>query len=741
MKCHIVRDGGCMLLILCLSISIANSAISESVYTIQEFCSGNLYIHNVEPGDSYQLTLKATSAVISKWYQKSKRKCRKEFKTSDPASHFVVLISNMTIPSCLNCRCNFFEISVLGHKKRYCGSSETEYFSSKSDKISIEFFHGGKDFQFDVTFAFSVERNFYVVNGVPSDHSLDAGSFIETPYFPIPYPPNYRAEFRLQSDFKNSYVVLLFLDFQISGHSFIEVVGNNGTHPTKFHGSTFRPPVIVSQSNFLDLKFESNNQLGMSGFRALCSFIKNIDSLSVPYTDCGGPNKGRVGSMNIKTHETFSLYDCVWHINAFMPFFSSKSYLSVSVQMKDIGHKSMLEFRDGLDSKSPAVKVINCETEDCSNLDVELTIPASSNLYIRFSGYLDVYSIVNMTYSAYHTGNCSKHEFMCDDGRCLLSYFQCDGIKQCPSGIDEEQCPTSTPKVEVSSISNIRNEGAPDNTAHKFYIICIVGGLGLVAVFVAVFLFMYKYYKVIPANVEQAQSQINGDMSDIQPILYPNNMYDSDNPPSYDDFMKSSDCFPPLLYSRAKQRLNPNDMCAKCTTSFSTGTRPRHHSANSFSFRSSDTDSEIFVHNSMDVPPQTSSNCCSVEILNSHANRAPENIRKWYSLDSKLNDLAKQDTCHLFLSIIHPVCNHASDHLTHVQCHTFPRDAKTSNAAAKMNAAAWPPTSSFRAPPDRRCTWSFMPHNLSSSEILTVVKTRCCSDPCKGISVHYSLHK
>lgn len=75
-------------------------------FSFTEFCSRNLYVHTIEPGDPYTLNLKSgqSSTKISKWYQKSKRKCVKEFKTSDPASHFDVYISNMSIPSCPNCR-------------------------------------------------------------------------------------------------------------------------------------------------------------------------------------------------------------------------------------------------------------------------------------------------------------------------------------------------------------------------------------------------------------------------------------------------------------------------------------------------------------------------------------------------------------------------------------------------------------------------------------------------------------
>lgn len=64
--------------------------------------------------------------------------------------------------------------------------------------------------------------NVYIITGTPKDNS-DSTNFIETPYFPTPYVPGYRAEYILRSDDPDGHVLLLFLDFQISLYSFIEV--------------------------------------------------------------------------------------------------------------------------------------------------------------------------------------------------------------------------------------------------------------------------------------------------------------------------------------------------------------------------------------------------------------------------------------------------------------------------------------------------------------------------------------
>lgn len=39
---------------------------------------------------------------------------------------------------------------------------------------------------------------------------------------------------------------------------------------------------------------------------------------------------------------------------------------------------------------------------------------------------------------------CQDHEFQCAAGFCIMGYKKCNGIRDCPSGNDEENCPQPT---------------------------------------------------------------------------------------------------------------------------------------------------------------------------------------------------------------------------------------------------------------------------------------------------------
>lgn len=38
--------------------------------------------------------------------------------------------------------------------------------------------------------------------------------------------------------------------------------------------------------------------------------------------------------------------------------------------------------------------------------------------------------------------SCTKDQFRCNDGRCVISSYKCDSENDCIDGSDEENCPT-----------------------------------------------------------------------------------------------------------------------------------------------------------------------------------------------------------------------------------------------------------------------------------------------------------
>lgn len=227
---------------------------------------------------------------------------------------------------------------------------------------------------------------------------------------------------------------------------------------------------------------------------------------------------------------------------------------------------------------------------------------------------------------------------------------------------------------------------------------------------------------------------------DIQPASHPADVYD--NPPSYDDFIKSSSSYPPLLYLRAQQRYVPRDRCMHCTTSFSMGSRVRHHSAGSFNGRRSPArHGDVFVNVRSDEDRPPNSNRYDVELIQNNLSfKRPKNsVYRCYSLDSKLSNIVQQESCHLLLSIVRPQCSHVSSHLPCVPYRTLPSDYKMSAFQNNQNRSE-SKVSDGNLPADRRFTWSFVPRGSLRSDITTVVKTRCFSEPYGGINVQCSLY-
>ncbi|XP_035208673.1 uncharacterized protein LOC118183299 isoform X2 [Stegodyphus dumicola] len=771
----IFRDGGfiCMILFIFM-VTIHCFSTYEDELTIEELCAGTRVVQRISPNEKYELKLRSATSnaaahthIQRKIYQTSKRKCLKRLETTDSASHFVLVISNFSISSCSKkCQCNYFEVTESGYSRKYCGESTSdEYFESKSNVLSLEFLKG-LSMRFEVTLSFTVERNSYIRTGSSINHHFQ---YIETPYFPNAYQNNYAAEYLLQADDLNDHVVLLFLDFQIAPGSFVEIVGHNGTRPFRFYGDIFRPPFIVSETHRLNLRFEANNQLARLGFRALYSFVKGkISEVEKPFTACGGFENGYGGSLFIPVQQDYQLYDCIWHvIYPFLPHTTSHFLSVLLLSLENIGHTVVMEFRDGLNSKANLLRKIHCQNAVCDNIS-EIITSASSGLYIRFRGYLNFQSVVRMSYSSYLQGNCSDKEIPCMGNRCLISDLYCDGIQNCPDGSDEENClGLGTPPVVSPRPSSSPRRLYSSNTAHTFAVLLFIGIIGLIFAVLVVFLIFYRHYKMklISADTPRPPPSIHSQGTDITPGLYSLDALNCDHPPSYEDYIKASENYPPLLYSRAKQHFR------NCTTTFSNSSLKDY--AISFAItedlKSCDNilpDKCLFCYGFSEIEiastslngrniygdnlpyllePSCSFNRRSVKCAANNFTPMKLSSKRAKSLDSNLNEIEHQNACHLYLPVFHPTCPHIPNHLSHTRIWSLPRHLRINTSYSKdtdikfescvKNTIHLSKDVEYFDGKHRRFTWSVASDRASiNSDIWALVKARCTSDPNHRVS-------
>ncbi|GBN01018.1 hypothetical protein AVEN_263304-1 [Araneus ventricosus] len=735
MKCMVVQDEGIICVFLLFITIISCSFVGETSQTIQALCSSNRYIYNLEPEVSHQLRLTSDNSTgqINKWYQKSKRKCLKEFKTNNGASHFSVIISNMSIPSCSDkCHCNYLGIAEPGHEEKHCGvSKEPSYFESKNGYLLIDFHHT-LSMQFEVTLNFKVKRNTYIVTGTPKE-GYQSGQFIETPYFPKSYQYDYIAEYVLQSDSSDGHVMLMFIDYQIALESLIEIVGHNGTHPARFNGDVFRPPVFISQNRQLNLRFEANYRV-KSGFRAICFFIKDPDLKDrKPYTNCGGLKEEFGGILTIDAHANHDYYDCLWHLfPPIVTFMQTSFFLSVSnISLENIGPNATLEFREGLNSKSKLVKSINCFNGRCNLIPTEVTVPAATGLYIRFNGLLYPDSVFKIIYGTYRSGNCSEDEVSCNE-RCLLSKLRCDGIEQCPDGKDEQECfstPTALSTTSFSTGTKLRLQSK--NTVASFLVMLSIGLCGLVIFILIMICTVYRHLKTSRSPSNQIeQPQVAGELSGPSPNVCSRISNCFDQPPSYEDFIQASDCYPPILYTRAAKR-NSEPYCRLHTTSFCGKDMLRHNSIHSFGNRSSDT--SCTEESSLFPEPGCSFGQSNVEwtFENSHArNQISSSLKRATSYDSNLNNMSDASNCRVHFSITHSMRPQAvvSKH------HSLPTRFKINELKPnEIDITFQTIVPGMLCNKERRFSSCIICHDSSvvRSEIMTTIKARCFSDPCK----------
>ncbi|GFY51582.1 CUB domain-containing protein [Trichonephila inaurata madagascariensis] len=590
--------------------------------------------------------------------------------------------------------------------------------------------------KFEVTLSFTVKRNTYIITGLPKE-GYSSGHFLETPYFPQLYQFDYIVEYVLQSDDLSGHVMLMFLDFQIAPKSLIEVVGHNGTHPGRYNGNIFRPPVFISQKHQLNLRFEANSQV-KSGFRAVCFFIKDSDvQNSEPYTNCGGFEGGYGGFLTIDVHADHEYYDCLWRIVPPVPTIVQQShYLTVSnISLHNIGPNASFEFREGLNSKSKLVKSIDCNSSNPGLISMEITVPAASGLYIRFNGKLKSDSVLKMIYGTYRIGNCSENEISCNE-RCLLPGLHCDGIEHCPDGRDEQDCTSDSTILQTTTNPTVvKSRLLSENTLASFIIPLVIGICGLLIFLSIAIFFFYQRFKSADSSTNRTGQQQDGrNVTAHFPNVCSRISNCFDEPPSYEDFIQSSDSYPPLFYTRRAKR-NSEPYCNLYTTKFH-GENSRHHSIHFFnSHNSSSVSSDSSSTGGSVILPEPgcsfSRNSVEWTIDNSQPrNSTPCSLKKAASFDSKISKKWDSDACHLHLSITHSMCPEAcpSKH------HSLPTHFKINELKSnEIDITVTTIVPGVQCNKRRFSSCVICNDSLAvQSEIMTTIKARCFSDPCKS---------
>lgn len=728
----------------------------QTSQTLHELCNAkNKPIHMLEESESEVLIINSTvdTQTHNLRLSRVKNKCRLEYKVC-PSCHFEIVLKDLTIP-CYRpeCRCGFLEIEETfpQQKLKYCGNynESVMHFESKTRHVKLDFVQMGN--VFNIALNITARRNHYTITGMPgSEH------FIQSPFFPSKYPPDYGAEYTFHSLDPKGCVQLLFLDFQLLPQSYIEVSGHSSYRVDTYNGDIFRPPAFTSQGIQLTLKFEAHGMLASSkaGFRAKYNFFRSDWKFAIeaPYTDCGGTAKSYGGIMAVNAPDGVGLVDCIWLL--YPPLFSHRSLFSAMIrEFQNTGIGSVLEFRKGLTSLAPAVKTIECSISGCPTERSEITISASVGVYIRFRGHMKKESSLIISYCTFKDGECTGDEFECANGRCIQKFLQCDGYDHCTDNSDEEKChddiiisTTSMSTRMITGVPQVIRERIP---AGVVSLIAITAISGLSIGILACILIRNKFYRTRPVRRESRQvqhrisdvAQIQHRISDVggeAPVLHVRQI--EENPPSYEDVLKHSERFPHLSYaSQADAETNCSFTDFQCTSeeTLRASHENFHGSMHNSQYNLRNSTVTCASHSSGSTPDAChlsfASNSCSVIHPSEYAIKKciHESTRKLCrSLESKVN----QCCCHYSCSNIHVIKHEYVVLQTlpykHVRCMTLPpnykfpqRERSKSNRGSSCNVQEVNSCSSATEKEMKECNCSVI------NEILPVAKNRCFSDP------------
>ncbi|XP_009289590.2 membrane frizzled-related protein isoform X1 [Danio rerio] len=185
-------------------------------------------------------------------------------------------------------------------------------------------------------------------------------------------------------------------------------------------------------------RVSENLSLGPTALQPTYSPTVSVSGTEPTFTKCGGMLSGAGGTLSSPNHPGVYPPDshCVWVIRVSPPSLVQIQVSSLAIEGPSPCLFDWLEVREETEKTSAA-------TRFCGNVAPPTLNTNSSTVLVSFhsDGSIGGTGFI----AQYHSilpgqRSCSREEFMCDSGHCLLPVFICDGQPNCQDHSDELNC-------------------------------------------------------------------------------------------------------------------------------------------------------------------------------------------------------------------------------------------------------------------------------------------------------------